>query len=185
MIYKDISGYCDFHDFYKWVFDQLPDGANIVEVGVYLGHSVAYMATLAKESGKDIKIFAVDTFEGSEEHKRKGVKNFLDEYIDNIFKCEVHKYIHTFMDFDSVSAATHEKLQNIEFDFVFIDAAHDYDSVKSDIEAWLPKVKPGGILAGHDYCDSWPGVMKAVDELIPDRILTSKSVWYKKLEQTY
>jgi hypothetical protein len=38
-------------------------------------------------------------------------------------------------------------------DFVYIDARHDYESVKEDLEAWCAKVRPGGILAGHDYVD--------------------------------
>jgi hypothetical protein len=54
-------------------------------------------------------------------------------------------------------------------DFVYLDARHDYDSVKEDLEAWFPKVRPGGIVAGHDYADgSFPsgefGVKRAVDE---------------------
>jgi len=50
-------------------------------------------------------------------------------------------------------------------DFVFIDAAHDYASVKKDISAWIKKIKVGGIICGHDY-DLFPGVTKAVDELL-------------------
>lgn len=38
-------------------------------------------------------------------------------------------------------------------DFVYIDAAHDYESVYSDIKAWSKKVKTGGIVSGHDYTD--------------------------------
>lgn len=37
------------------------------------------------------------------------------------------------------------------FDFVYIDASHDYRSVSDDLAAWWPKVKAGGVLAGHDY----------------------------------
>lgn len=51
------------------------------------------------------------------------------------------------------------------FDVVFIDANHTYSYVKQDIENWLPKVKKGGLLFGHDY--GYPGlngVKKAVDE---------------------
>lgn len=47
-------------------------------------------------------------------------------------------------------------------DFVFIDACHDYDAVKSDIAAWYPKVRKGGLFAGHDY--RWPEVKRAVNE---------------------
>ena len=47
---------------------------------------------------------------------------------------------------------------------MFIDAAHDYENVKLDIQHWLPKVRVGGIIAGHDYDPRWEGVIKAVDE---------------------
>jgi predicted O-methyltransferase YrrM len=50
-------------------------------------------------------------------------------------------------------------------DFVFIDACHETEAVKADILAWWPKVKIGGILAGHDYF--WTQVQPAVDELLP------------------
>lgn len=56
---------------------------------------------------------------------------------------------------------------NGSLDFVFIDADHSYEGVVSDIEAWLPKLKPGGLLAGHDYDNpDFPkfGVKRAVDE---------------------
>jgi len=51
-------------------------------------------------------------------------------------------------------------------DFVYIDGLHDYESVQADIACWWPSVAPGGILAGHDYSGSTPGVMQAVDEFI-------------------
>lgn len=48
------------------------------------------------------------------------------------------------------------------FDFVYIDANHQYEYVLEDIKAWLPKVKKGGVLGGHDY--DLDGVKKAVAE---------------------
>jgi hypothetical protein len=62
-----------------------------------------------------------------------------------------------------------ERVPDGSLDFVYIDARHDYESVLEDLEAWFPKVKPGGILAGHDYADgNLPqgdfGVKSAVDE---------------------
>lgn len=51
------------------------------------------------------------------------------------------------------------------FDFVYIDACHTYEYVKKDIELWWPKIKTGGILAGHDFHEGdWPGIVKAVKE---------------------
>jgi len=62
---------------------------------------------------------------------------------------------------------SHEAVDHVEdqsLDFVFIDAQHDYHSVKKDIELWAPKVKPGGLISGHDYDPKFPGVIQAVDE---------------------
>ena len=52
-----------------------------------------------------------------------------------------------------------------EFDFVWIDGDHSYEQVKRDITNYLPKVKKGGIIGGHDYNSNvFTGVKKAVDE---------------------
>jgi hypothetical protein len=47
-------------------------------------------------------------------------------------------------------------------DLVFIDAAHDYENVKLDIQRWWPLVRDGGMLVGHDFNHKWPGVERAV-----------------------
>ena len=49
-------------------------------------------------------------------------------------------------------------------DFVYVDGEHTYDAVSNDIEVWWPKIKENGILAGHDYNDTNPGTIRAVDE---------------------
>ena len=49
-------------------------------------------------------------------------------------------------------------------DFVYIDGAHDYDSVHRDLRLWLPKLSDRGILAGHDFDDQHPDVIRAVTE---------------------
>lgn len=60
-----------------------------------------------------------------------------------------------------------ESIPEGSLDFVFIDAEHSYESVKADIEAWAPKVRNYGIVAGHDYYLTRQGnlgVIKAVNE---------------------
>ena len=54
-------------------------------------------------------------------------------------------------------------------DFAYIDAQHHYEAVVEDIALWWPKVRLGGVLAGHDYLDGIVsgtdfGVKRAVDE---------------------
>ncbi len=65
-----------------------------------------------------------------------------------------------------------------DFDFIFIDGDHRYDSVIRDIYASLKLLRRGGILAGHDYTHpDWPGVKRAVDELFPKAEII-KSIWW-------
>lgn len=55
------------------------------------------------------------------------------------------------------------RVPDISLDFVFIDASHDYESVKKDLKAWDPKIRPGGLLCGHDL--HFEGVREALAEL--------------------
>ncbi len=67
---------------------------------------------------------------------------------------------------DSVTASA--DFEDGSLDFVFIDADHTYEGCKADIIAWLPKVKEGGLICGHDFRNpnypAW-GVEQAVGEL--------------------
>jgi hypothetical protein len=62
----------------------------------------------------------------------------------------------------SVSMA--QNVPNGSLDLVYIDACHSYECVMNDLKAWLPKVKKGGIVAGHDYLNPDYGVYQAVNE---------------------
>ncbi|MDQ5906905.1 MAG: hypothetical protein QG592_331 [Pseudomonadota bacterium] len=65
-----------------------------------------------------------------------------------------------------------ELFESESVDFVFIDGDHSYDGCALDIRCWWPKVKPGGILSGHDYRDERNyGVQKAVHEFLGEREL--------------
>lgn len=72
------------------------------------------------------------------------------------------------------SAQAARRVEPASLDFVYIDARHDYASVLEDLEAWFPRVRPGGIIAGHDYADGVFasgvfGVKRAVDEFFGRR----------------
>ena len=58
-----------------------------------------------------------------------------------------------------------EEFDNNSLDFVYIDGNHSYENCLLDCLHWFDKVKPGGIVGGHDYIDVWPGVVQAVNEL--------------------
>lgn len=62
-------------------------------------------------------------------------------------------------------------------DFVFIDAGHSYQAVAEDIALWQPKVREGGWFGGHDYHPKFPGVIKAVNELVGVTDLLPGFIW--------
>tara|TARA_R110000803_G_scaffold27700_1_gene64585 strand:+ start:845 stop:1366 length:522 start_codon:yes stop_codon:yes gene_type:complete len=72
------------------------------------------------------------------------------------------------------------------FDYIYIDADHSYEGVKKDIQLWYPKVKKGGIMAGHDF-DPNPldknfekyGVKKAVKEFFDNKFELTTEEYYK------
>ncbi len=165
--YKNIQGWFDFQNHYTRMVDQAVDGAHFVEVGTWKGTSAAYMAVEIANSGKKIQFDCVDTWQGSDEAVHQNdhhVKNnsLYEHFIDNM-KPVTGFYKPVRM--TSVEAAG--QYQDNSLDFVFIDAGHTYEDVRADIVAWLPKVKPGGWIGGHDYpwCE---GVRRACKELIPN-----------------
>ena len=86
----------------------------------------------------------------------------------------------------SVEAA--QRYGDGSFDLVFIDANHDYSYVIADIDAWLPKVRKGGILSGHDfdntekYGNRFKGVDRAVQERFAGRFSVAEdSVWWLRV----
>jgi hypothetical protein len=56
-------------------------------------------------------------------------------------------------------------------DWVYLDANHRYDFILADLGYWYPKVKPGGIISGHDYEEGY-GVKPAVADFVKDKGLT-------------
>jgi hypothetical protein len=74
-----------------------------------------------------------------------------------------------------LSVRASERFADRSLDLVFIDASHLYEDVRDDIRAWRPKVRAGGVLAGHDL--HFPGVRRAVDELVPGWTRYPQEVW--------
>ena len=78
-----------------------------------------------------------------------------------------------------------KELNSETYDFVYIDGIHTYEQVKKDIINYLPKIKKGGVIGGHDYTNLIPhlvGVYEAVNEMFgkPDKVFKDNS-WIKFL----
>lgn len=143
------------------------------EIGSWKGRSTCCMAQLIKKNEISAKLYAVDTFLGSDEeiHKKEisqlneqGLTLF-DSFTENIKECNVNDIIVPIV---STSCDASKNVDNNTIDFIYLDASHDYESVKKDIENWLPKMKRGSIMTGDDYVDCWPGVIEAVNQVFSE-----------------
>lgn len=69
-----------------------------------------------------------------------------------------------------------------EYDWVYIDTAHDYESTCRIIRLALPTLKKGGIISGDDYSNAgtW-GVQRAVKEVCPDHFVWDNWIWYSRV----
>ena len=141
------------------VVKQLAPGATLVELGSFQGRSsVAIAAVLPANS----VLHCVDHFEGSVEHRtmQLDLTNLFQSFQRNIAAFGVKDRIRV-LQMSTVEAAGQFAADSV--DLILLDAAHDFDSVRTDLEHWYPKLKPGGVLFCDDYETAWPGVMKAVE----------------------
>lgn len=126
-----------------------------------------------------------------EKHKNTGVgvevgvlhghnaKNILDRYsghlilvdiwenIEDFYICKeyIKDYLHRVSFFRMSSKQAAFLFNSTSFDFVYIDAGHEYEDIKNDFLSWFWKIMDDGIISGHDYSPVFPGVVKFVDIL--------------------
>ncbi len=83
------------------------------------------------------------------------------------------------------SLEEYRRFDDHSLDCVYLDALHDKEFVIKEIKYWLPKIKIGGIMSGHDYCDGWPSVVDAVNHMFgkPDYIYWDTS-WVVEVTQS-
>lgn len=143
----DIRGWLDIQEGRKLA--ELARGKRVLEIGSFCGRSTVCMARVAEH------VTAVDFFDAPH------VEFYGDYAAEFDQSIERHGVAH------KVTKQRPEDAITGEFDFVFIDGAHDYESVTRDIEKTRGILAPGGLLAFHDYKNGIdPGVDRAVDELL-------------------
>jgi cephalosporin hydroxylase len=166
--YLNIQGWFNFQELYTKVVSELSDNSHVVEVGAWKGCSTAYLAVEIINSGKNIKLDVVDTWEGSKNEEGHVTDPDIIKYNGNIFSLfqdNLKPVLDRINPIQSTSVDASKLYEDKSLDFVFVDANHSYEDVKKDIDSWLPKIKSGGYIGGHDYnANSWPGVIRAVNE---------------------
>lgn len=181
-----IPGWFGFAELYDRAVESAPPDSTLVEVGVFCGKSLIYLAQKAKAANKGLRVYGVDTFRGSPEFN--GRVWFDDKPFSTCPKSTLvataYENIHaagleddvTLIVAPSVKAA--DLFMAGDVHMVFLDAGHGYEDVASDLYAWSGKVRRGGILAGDDYW-GFATVRAAVDDLVPDVKTDPAKCWWE------
>lgn len=175
-----VPGWFDFDSLYRRAVAEAPPHSLLIEIGVYHGKSLRYLAHAAKASGKPLTVIGVDWGRGSAEH---------GDHADalpagNLAGVQLRTLLSAGVADDTILliAPSHLAASVIGDKrawMVFLDGDHSEEGVADDIARWRPKVMPGGILAGHDYF-TFPGVRNAVHAAFGQRDCISpdtKSCW--------
>lgn len=184
--YQSIEGWFNMEKQYLELLDATPEKGIFVELGAYKGKSTSFIVTEIVNRNRNIQFYTVDTFEGDsgstdkkevEAYKQVNVSKMYEEFKENTKHLE-NKF--TIMVNYSYEAADYFLDNSV--DQIFIDAGHSYEAVIKDIKAWLPKMKDGAIMAGHDYT-AWEGVGEAVRKLLgtPDKV--ENDCWFIKINK--
>jgi len=138
----------------------------IVEIGSWVGRSTLFLAHGSLD-GHGQKVYAIDTWLGSEEHEGMPELVTLEEKFDhNIASCGFDA--HHIVKVRGHSQEIDMSCIPSKIGFLFIDGSHDYDGVKADFNRFSPRVVHGGFVAFHDVADYAPGVKAFVENEMPE-----------------
>jgi predicted O-methyltransferase YrrM len=157
----------------------MPPGARCLEVGSWKGRSTVAIAE-GLRSVEGASLYAVDTFEGEASNEGMLTKHADELAADEVYRSFVeHTSGYEFLTvLRTTSEGASRELADASLDWVFIDADHAFAEVLEDVRRWLPKVKPGGLLSGHDYGQA--GVRFAVRaSLHVDGVW--ENIWYSRV----
>jgi glycosyltransferase involved in cell wall biosynthesis len=170
---------------YQWLYDKFVEeampGNIIVEIGSWFGKSTKYLLDKIEDSGKQIILTCIDTFKGTlnEELHQSLVKEF-----DNDIYQEFYNNIdsHRLQIVKDTSHNAFSLFRNSSISAMMIDGDHSYEGVKSDIQDYFYKVKPGGIISGDGY-NVFEGTTRAVNEYFRGaaKIAPNGVNWYYKI----
>jgi cephalosporin hydroxylase len=157
----DIDGQMfDFIEYYDMVANRLPNNCKIGEVGIANGKSAIYLAEKILSLGKKIERFVlIDSMQ-------YGANYQIQTIVNHLIKSGIGNYCELIIK-NSLDASC--EFPDDYFDYVYIDASHEYELTKADIRLWYRKIKGDGFLAGHDY--NADEVRRAVNEVLPSEII--------------
>lgn len=163
--YESLPGWAAFRGLYRVVVADAPSDrvSHFVEVGSWLGKSAAYMAVEIINSGKNITFTCVDPWEdGGPDLRDTPYFKSLQKPVYETFLENIKPVAGRVKPLRMTSVEGAAQFLDGSIDFLMLDGDHNYPAVRDDIDAWLPKMRPGSLMAGDDA--RWPGVARAIEE---------------------
>lgn len=187
--YQNIQGWFDWENIYRAAVALAPADrpSTFVELGAWKGKSSAFLATEIANSGKPIKLYVVDAWDGRGHTNPDGTTEYnewqedIDAGLHKMFTENLQPVVdyYTAVKKDTVEAA--DDFENETVDFLWIDTTQDYDMVSAEIQAWIPKIKTGGYMGGHDFIAGAESIGRAVKETF-QHYRTDNQSWYTRLQ---
>lgn len=182
--YKLIEGWFDMEEQYLYLLDKVPESGYFIELGAWKGKSTSFIVTEIINRSRKVNFITIDTFEGVTDDSLDVEKNIYSEYtlneIYDIYLKNTNHLKEYYKTIKSDSSLSSSLFEDNSIDVIFIDAGHSYESVRKDIDLWMPKMKSVSIMAGHDY--GWSSVSKAVNETFtPYKI--ENNCWFVKISK--
>jgi predicted O-methyltransferase YrrM len=164
------------------------ENPTIIEVGTWKGLSACTMADISKNLGIQSKIICIDTWLGSLEHWTQpenlrlvhGYPSLFYTFTKNV-KSKGHDDCIFPLPVPSLQGSEILRLNGIQADVIYIDASHDYNSVRSDLNYFWDLLKQKGMMFGDDFSVAWPGVYKAVEQFSLEKnvhLHVTEGVWF-------
>jgi predicted O-methyltransferase YrrM len=156
-------------------------GGVFVEVGCWKGRSTSFIGRICNSN--KTRLVCVDHWQGSRDPLQPRYEAALaTEDVEATFRANMAALG---IEVEVIAKPSLEAAASFaagSIDRVFLDGSHDGDSVAADLEAWSTRLKPDGILAGHDYAPKYDGLRAAVDAFAAQRGYAVKrgprDIWY-------
>lgn len=157
-----------------WLATKARDCKIIVEFGSYLGRSTRAMA----DNCEGI-VYAVDPWSGKYQTDDGAELMDVNTYVMPFFLNNLEDHVESGKVVPKRGYSYNFKLE-VAADMIFIDGDHRYETVVKDIHKAIELLGNRGLICGHDYNHPiWPGVKKAVDQLL-GKVEVEDTIWFRK-----
>jgi hypothetical protein len=153
--------------------EELIKSLNLNGLGIEIGVQGGYYSEVILRNS-NLHMILLDSWRHIENGYFEGGNTNTENHIEllnNVLKLLINKYENRFTLIRELSENIVSLFKDQIFDFIYLDADHSEKFVKNELVRWWPKLKYGGIIAGHDYVSRGEsfGVKEAVDSFFASK----------------